>query len=728
MLRLRPSHLLPPLAVAALLVTTAPPAGGQVVAPCDAKHAISSNAYTSRVCDVPDYDQRRNAATLMGDGRVRPVIGLAGNGGCHCVPTSIIDLLGYYAQKGVDVKPGKYPWLLRTGYQAQLGVPPGSYLGGVPYADDEIAAYNQVGILQTFLGASVKTGDAGCGTSFGKVLEMHAFLTYVAGWFPHARFDLLTNGVNAQTPFELAWVQSIGATAAVAYGRYKNYNESGNVATASERKGGHAMAMEAIAGNVTQAQIEVRDPASDEANDSGNDRYRNSAFTLGKAPLVRRTLFMGGKTYTRWRWGAKAEAGKSQRMLDGWIALLPTLLVTTDGHNLGVHPGVALNNQDRPALIKSPFKFKKKVVAAAVLPSTGEIAVALQGSKRIYGVGIGNRKLRRIGVAPGRVRDIEADPTGRKIFALTGKRIVRMDGRGKIQEKLDLPRPADVLTWNTAPVDPAEERLVAVGRAGRRATTISPGALKVVDVQVLPKSALAGRGALEASFDPKGRMLLRRGANGRLRMTSARKRVATRTRSLRGARRSTGFALSGLGTILTIRRGRIVELTPGGTKVLTDSPFHGKRVKGRVLAITRSGGDLQGMDLDTVIDERIPWDPEFPEMARERPAPQPQPQPAPQPQPQPAPKANLVIDSRDDFGVVVRNAGQGDAGRFEVHVSRSAGGPDIHSVGGLAAGATVAIPFDCRREDRTLTVDATNAVDETSETDNSESWTSRCLR
>ena len=73
---------------------------------------ISGSSYLSRICGVPDYDQRRVAATLQGDGRSITVgPSLLGDGSCHCVPTSFTDLLGYYIQNGVKgAFPPKFDW------------------------------------------------------------------------------------------------------------------------------------------------------------------------------------------------------------------------------------------------------------------------------------------------------------------------------------------------------------------------------------------------------------------------------------------------------------------------------------------------------------------------------------------------------------------------------------------------------------------------------------------
>ncbi len=64
--------------------------------------------YISRICGIPDYDQHRTPGVLQGDGRTLKLdrYPLQGDGGCHRVPTSFTNLLGYYVSNGVV---GSYP-------------------------------------------------------------------------------------------------------------------------------------------------------------------------------------------------------------------------------------------------------------------------------------------------------------------------------------------------------------------------------------------------------------------------------------------------------------------------------------------------------------------------------------------------------------------------------------------------------------------------------------------
>jgi hypothetical protein len=91
------------VAACALVLAGAAPASAQ--SGCKAEHLINAQSYTSRICDVPDYDQRRKPGTISGDGRTFGLAGLKADGGCHCVPTAVTNMLGYYVQKGVDIPP-----------------------------------------------------------------------------------------------------------------------------------------------------------------------------------------------------------------------------------------------------------------------------------------------------------------------------------------------------------------------------------------------------------------------------------------------------------------------------------------------------------------------------------------------------------------------------------------------------------------------------------------------
>jgi len=75
----------------------------------------------------------------------------------------------------------------------------------------------------------------------------------------------------------------------------------------------------------------------------------------------------------------------------------------------------------------------------------------------------------------------------------------------------------------------------------------------------------------------------------------------------------------------------------------------------------------------------------------------------------------------------VRNAGDATAGAFTATLTRSAGTPLTFRVDSLSAGASTTLDYACRRiEERTLTIDASNEVTESDESDNVQQFTSDC--
>ena len=698
------------LALAALAALLPAAGSAQQAGPCVAEHVLSKQGYRSRVCGVPDYDQRRRTELLGGSEGAALVAGLEGGGRCHCVPTSITALLGFYAQKGVDVAPGAFPWDAR-GFMPKpyVGDPPGTWLDKGHYPLAEVAAYNRVGAVIKALGGSVDSDFGGpCGTSYEEVFDDLEQL-HDAGAFPRARFTWGVFGVEAGTPRAIASNHAIGGLASIAYGRYSGYEEDDKGrATAKERTGGHAVAVEGIRGDSVQARLLYRDPDDGELA----DHWRQSAFALEEQALSRITLTVDGTTRKRWRFGSRT--GAMQRVADTWIALRPTYLVTTSGKDLGFMPGLQLNRQGTGY---TTVPVEGEVTDAAFVASTGEIAYITKGSGKLRALGIADRTRRTIATVPRDTTDLESDPAGAAVFALSGDEIRKITPSGEVVDRVDLGRPADALAYDTSPRSPAAERLVAVSISGRRATTIDPRGLRLTARQVLPRGAVGGRGRLRATIGATGALQLRRGA-------SAARAIGGRAPAV-PAGDDGGLVATDAGTTLTVRDGRTVEVAADG-RVLPDSPFAGVPLRGRVLAVSRSGGDLLGPPPRTVLDARTAFDPAFPEMALDRPAAQDRPGPPP-PEPQPQDRRpDLRIDAVDRTGVTIRNAGLTDAGPFDVRLTRGTSEPDRFEVPGLAAGATRRVSFnDCLRlQERTVTVDVDGAVDESDETNNAATF--RC--
>jgi hypothetical protein len=96
------------------------------------------------------------------------------------------------------------------------------------------------------------------------------------------------------------------------------------------------------------------------------------------------------------------------------------------------------------------------------------------------------------------------------------------------------------------------------------------------------------------------------------------------------------------------------------------------------------------------------------------------PPPTQQPPPPPGPKPDLVISAFDGSSITVKNQGPGPAGAFTISVSP---GNTTIAAGGLAAGASATYSWTATScVQYTATADPSNAIAETSETNNTAQW------
>lgn len=617
------------------------PAAAQSAA-CTPQFDSSSSSFISSLCGMPDYDQRRTAGVLQGDGRtinvnnlqIGPVnysLALPGNGGCHCVPTSFSNLLGFYTGKGVAGSfPRGFNWDARAGYLPRPNVDPASYLDGQAFPAAEVAAYNSATVAIKTLGKDVKTGDAGCGTGWGSVQN---YFNQFRSLYPKGIFAITTKSPEFLGPKQVANILAMGGTVSIAYGRYEGYSETdngsglgANSADWGARKGGHAVTVRQVKGGSLlskNAEFLIHDPASnaDPAEGGDTDRYRQSATEAKVVPITR--VYNSDEKIFRWRYGAKKETG-NQAIWDSIFVVIPVSVVMTDGTNVGWFPGAAFNRTGVPAEPGSPitqlkpktFKLgtrSQPVLDAAVLPGTGEIAYIRKGDGSVRAIGVGTRETRVLGDAPKGATQLEVDPTGGRVFVGGTTEIAQFDAASEKGDRTVLKAPAAVraLTF-----DPGKGlgagRLIAI-TADRGLHRVLPGALtREGATQRLPQALFEGSGPLSATVDAKGQLYLRRGSStkiGRVGLTT--RKVGRGTiGALQGAG---GLAIGERGTVLSVVGGKLSELTPGG-KAVADSPFAGLRARGRVLQLTRSGSDIAASRANELIDERV-IDPEYPEMA-----------------------------------------------------------------------------------------------------------------
>lgn len=698
-------------------------------APCTPAAKITSKSYSARVCGVPDFDQRRTGAYLAGDGRYLAVRGLPGGGNCHCVPTTFTDLFGYYAAKGVDIRPGSFDWENRPGHVAKSNANPSTYLKSGNYTTDEIKAYNKVGWLIDRLGSSVDYEDD-CGTSIADVIDDKQWLNTL-GYFPNSSFNYYFGPAHWGTPATLAkYMGALGATTGVVYGAYPGYTQAGIYASSQERNGGHMVAVEGVSGSgLNPATLLVRDPASDDS-----DVYRQSMPDLETVTLS--PIFHSGGRGQLWTWDTSTAwmSGDPRRILDHWLAVMPTHLVTVSGKSLGWMPGIALNKKASasaggagPAGVgfarRGKVEAARPIRDATLMPSEGKIAYLMEGSSKVHTVSLVDKSKGVLGEAPAGARDLEGDPLGEQLYVLGSKRLVSLSSAGEVLSEQALANPMDSITYDSSPQSFDAERLIGVSAATGKATSFGVG-LEPLGTEKLPDRLLAGKGRLAVAVDRTGNLLVRRGSGGRVRgidLGSGSGKVFV-DRLSGAAGDAGGVVTSDMGSLLTVVNGKLAEYGRRGLD--KNSAFTGIPAEGRVVSISRSGGALGGADPATLLDQRLDH-PALPEMAYDPedpgPDPDPGPEPGPEPEPTPTGKPDLVLlhkNPAEPTQLTVRNIGNAASGPFRVRLE-----PDgtVRDFPGLAPGEEQTFHPGCGG-DRSGTVDPDNTVDESDETNNVHTW------
>lgn len=206
------------MATTALTTLTSSPALGDVTI----AEWNSSTDFAYNVNDMPDLDQRR--------------VGLANQGGMHCVPTAAMNMLAYAAQWGFeDLEPGPGTW---TGYD-------GYY--------DMTAFIDELGDLMG------TTGEGGTGgTGWRQGLE-----AWIAG-HPLCVDYTWRSGDNCPSLSDIVKSVEGGYIAEICFGRYEWEFGFQGIKRLLERTGGHAVTLKrAGVDDEGNEYLWTRDPADD---------------------------------------------------------------------------------------------------------------------------------------------------------------------------------------------------------------------------------------------------------------------------------------------------------------------------------------------------------------------------------------------------------------------------------------------------------------------------------
>jgi hypothetical protein len=607
---------------AAVASVAVPGAAAPASAACTPKNAISGSNYHVRICGLPDYDQRRMAVNDLGAAKY-DFTGLgAKNGSCHCVPTSFMNVLGFYASKGISVQPKPFAWDARSfvlqDEPGVNGVTASSY-NTSNYSAAEASAYEEATKVDAILGTSVKTTGGKCGTGFSSVVSSAGTLLIPALFTQGATFSFTYYGTNENTGKEMATAMSLGATVLIAYGRYPTAN---GVPLLGQRNGGHVMTLRGIKGGPDTAVVSLRDPANDEKSQSGKqDRVRQSPFLTTFGDLKETAGFFGG---TVWQLD-QLKADGTGRFVDGWMAIWPQLYLFVDNAGFSLtgqlfnFGGASSAQANAAALSPRRKRFNVGALAdATFVPRTGEVVFVRKGSKNVEAINLATSARRTVGRGPSGIVDLETDARRGDVFVLGSKTLVRLGIYGKSRVEKSLPSGFDAIAY-----DALNDRVATVSSKGLSLRVFAGAGLGNRRIRSLPASLVSGSGRLNLAFNGIGQLLLRReGAVTVRRAGIGGSRVKARgpatSSKLKGASGFTATDRGTLGTTLSLVRGRLIELSSNGT-VVPRSPFAAITGSGRLVSIIRQAADLSSTLAPLTVDQRVDANPDYPELATDAP-------------------------------------------------------------------------------------------------------------
>lgn len=229
------------------------------------------------ISHVPDFDQRRTA--LPNDGRN------------HCVPTSAINWMAYFANHGLpSLPPGEGNWQLQALY------------------DDASDAILNMGAL---MGTDPDDGTYASGASFG-------YFIWLLGR-PIVTTSYRSNWISSPTLQQIGQSVFQGAYVQIIVGWY--IEDPPNFIT---RDGGHALSLNQAARSGNAMQVGWRDPSSDEG-----DWTRQSWFATESFAVENRLVVPSGGLLPR---PMGKVVGFGSGWIDGYTAIRPLFTLTS-------HPG-----------------------------------------------------------------------------------------------------------------------------------------------------------------------------------------------------------------------------------------------------------------------------------------------------------------------------------------------------------------------------------------------------
>ncbi|MEA2125819.1 MAG: hypothetical protein QOI80_2601 [Solirubrobacteraceae bacterium] len=540
---------------------------GPCVPASNAPTSDSDTQWSVRRCDVPDFDQRRVAASNLGQPNPITVDGLPGNGSCHCVLASIVDLYGR-AQVPLDGAPtyATFDW---NGRGAMPAPASGSTYDTSTYSDAEVEAYQDTTAVMNEFGsiADVSYGQdathTGCGTSWG---ALYNNLPLVAAEFGEEADDYAFAGfgIDADSPADMARALAHGVGVGFAYGYYAldPANSTADVDAATARTGGHANAIVGVSRSGDTYTFETADPAS--SAEPAEDKNRQSQFARTIWTATERQLKVAG--------GAAAVRFKledTSRYVDSWISLTsPSLVVRLRPDKLLVRPYVPARDLPDPPIDKvSKYTFPGPIVDA-VEDQVASRVLALVTVGRSRQLWVGDEftgRTRQLDAAlPAGAQNLAALPDGST--AILGAKVLRtFDGNGRqLASQKIAGGGADVA------LDPSTGGVVVLRADGKRLLRFGPG--------------LAAAGGRRIHAPANARLSV--SADGSVR--TARRALATPTggRLVLAGRRATvhadgqrvpGRRVNGLkgATLLDLSVGGVLHRPPGGAKLsdFVDAPL-----------------------------------------------------------------------------------------------------------------------------------------------------------
>jgi hypothetical protein len=292
-----------------------------VLLACSAGAAAQCNYSVPGI--MPDFDQRRMAA--LG------IPGLPNNGNSHCVPTSVVNLFAYFANRGISqpaTLAGPDIWWHNSTYNKVT---------------------NTVQLMGAFMGTDPMNGTAG-GTLPGTKLYI---MMAAPGRVIATRAYCPT---HCPTPARFYFTSLLGGYMAFCYGRYVE-SPPGSFT----RNGGHSITFVSITGACGSSPVVgFRDPANDAANTT------QSSFVTHDVGLVNTPGFFNvGGTFT---FGSRYRmlGYNTPSFIDSWLTLFPT-------HGICLSPGRAPGVQ-----VLRPFQLEGSTLPAEqsfLLPAIAESVI-----------------------------------------------------------------------------------------------------------------------------------------------------------------------------------------------------------------------------------------------------------------------------------------------------------------------------------------------------------------